>query len=1223
MWKVRELADKVTNVVLNYTEIEAKVREATNDEAWGPTGNLMQEVAQATFMFEHFPEVMGMLWKRMLHENKKNWRRTYKSLLLLNYLVKNGSERVVTSAREHIYDLRGLENYSFVDEFGKDQGINIRHKVRELIDFVQDDDKLREERKKAKKNKDKYIGLSSEAMGYKGSGVEKWDEAPRWKKDSNNEFSDKKSSSTLGFEESPNNSDENDIVDSEPELDLPRKPSAEAYKDRSMSPTKIQSPAKHRTPIKRIDLGAAAHYGKTQTVINSPVSTINPLDTGTSSIDLLNIVGNSNNQSNDFGDFNAVFSANANSVVENNSTNSDEFADFSSVFTQSVSLNSNSTILSNQKIISNSDLLTSLPQSSTNGTSRNLLDLNFDALDNTATGMMLKTLLESIHQRSDSNIKRFFQEFIEYLPGPMTPQKFTKHDCYPNYSQVIKVYSQVLEIILERTNFIDYIDLISPIFAPDGGTLEMLDISLHILLNYVTSNALSLKTDYAIELMSLILTSDLIKSSLITETLNSNHNRFTVVIEFLLSLPHRLANKVGKNIPKLFTPIEFSNIIMNHILFVIDQLTQFYTLENMKPNTKPLSIILGKTIASNLQNDFSTSLEILECWCLNDNYAVVIRSILSEVDRRAIDRLGYLFCRKLSTSNSLHNLIGNAVSNVPNWNYTFCKKMIFLNYYEDDNIALNLMNYLYLVQKHSNSNILSTLILELVQIWGDKSALIHTPFEQHYYLSKLIVIGSVCLSNLTLDDEFKRDVEIKLFEGVPIHLESSEEKVRTIGMIVAEIIIGIVKRNEKEGAPTLNFEYDKLLDESKFIVKSLNKLKDFKNRNELVFNNAFKMLNNFFEDSDIIKTGCTNALTTVHEKIMKNIENPIENILDSDDDEFEPHDLSNDVKMDVKKRPKYIRDLIDGFNEQKDCKAWLGCLEASESLIKSQLPDDDVSFAIELLTLLIGMEQQFYMENFESLRYQSAVAVVTVFPYDCAKHLGHLFYESIGKYAVSHRILILNILTGSAKELSGFQNVEEKQEDPIAEVNTSKYWEDIIKKRVQLKTRIISNPRKPVKSQINRFVFVADAFFFPLIRGNLIEPIVSQQIDNTKQLDILGVHLLNSLSVILCCAINSMHATRMGIELLEWTWSLRFHKDVKIRIAVMGCLAAVLLSVPKSRLVDLESSLVEFVMWLENVVTSEGVINKVDNEVNQEARKFALQVLLLYRNVVGDQNMFP
>ena len=46
------------------------------------------------------------------------------SLLLLNYLVKNGSERVVTSAREHLYDLRGLETYSFHDEHGRDQGIN-------------------------------------------------------------------------------------------------------------------------------------------------------------------------------------------------------------------------------------------------------------------------------------------------------------------------------------------------------------------------------------------------------------------------------------------------------------------------------------------------------------------------------------------------------------------------------------------------------------------------------------------------------------------------------------------------------------------------------------------------------------------------------------------------------------------------------------------------------------------------------------------------------------------------------------------------------------------------------------------------------------------------------------------------------------------------------------------------------------------------------------------
>ncbi|KAK5887707.1 hypothetical protein CesoFtcFv8_016288 [Champsocephalus esox] len=165
MWKVRELVDKATNVVMNYSEIESKVREATNDDPWGPSGQLMGEIAKSTFMYEQFPEVMNMLWTRMLKDNKKNWRRVYKALLLLAYLIRNGSERVVTSAREHIYDLRSLENYHLIDESGKDQGINVRQKVKEMVEFVQDDDRLREERKKAKKNKDKYIGVSCDSMG--------------------------------------------------------------------------------------------------------------------------------------------------------------------------------------------------------------------------------------------------------------------------------------------------------------------------------------------------------------------------------------------------------------------------------------------------------------------------------------------------------------------------------------------------------------------------------------------------------------------------------------------------------------------------------------------------------------------------------------------------------------------------------------------------------------------------------------------------------------------------------------------------------------------------------------------------------------------------------------------------------------------------------------------------------------------------------------------------
>ncbi|EDV22692.1 uncharacterized protein TRIADDRAFT_28370, partial [Trichoplax adhaerens] len=148
------------DVVMNYSEIEKKVKEATNDEKWGPHGSLMSELAKCTFTYEHYPELMSMLWRRMFND-KKIWRRTYKSLLLLAYLIRNGSDRVVNNAREHLYDLRNLENFQAFDEFGKDQGINVRQKVKEIINLLQDNERLRQERKNAKKTRDKYIGVSS------------------------------------------------------------------------------------------------------------------------------------------------------------------------------------------------------------------------------------------------------------------------------------------------------------------------------------------------------------------------------------------------------------------------------------------------------------------------------------------------------------------------------------------------------------------------------------------------------------------------------------------------------------------------------------------------------------------------------------------------------------------------------------------------------------------------------------------------------------------------------------------------------------------------------------------------------------------------------------------------------------------------------------------------------------------------------------------------------
>ncbi|XP_001640851.3 clathrin interactor 1 isoform X2 [Nematostella vectensis] len=278
MWKIREISDKVTNVVMNYSEVEAKVREATNDDTWGPHGSLMQEIAKYTFTYEHFPEVMSMLWKRMLQEPKKYWRRIYKSLLLLGYLLKNGSDRVVTNARDHIYDMRQLENFHHTDENGKDQGINVRHKVKELIELVQDDDRIRSERKRAKKNRDKYTGVSSE--NYRDSHYsDRYDSAPSGQ-DQFDEFNSKttKKSKYREWRERAG-SFGHDYKDSESEAEeASEEKDKEAESEDGLDSTNKKGLFKS-TPTRTLDLGAAAHY---RGVATETPATVNGTSSATS-----------------------------------------------------------------------------------------------------------------------------------------------------------------------------------------------------------------------------------------------------------------------------------------------------------------------------------------------------------------------------------------------------------------------------------------------------------------------------------------------------------------------------------------------------------------------------------------------------------------------------------------------------------------------------------------------------------------------------------------------------------------------------------------------------------------------------------------------------------------------------------------------------------------------------------------------------------------------------
>ncbi|MCJ1402250.1 hypothetical protein MMC11_005470 [Xylographa trunciseda] len=176
----------VKNVTKGYSHVQVKVRNATSNDAWGPTGTEMSEIAQLTFNGSNdFYEIMDMLDKR-LNDKGKNWRHVLKSLKVLDYCLHEGSELVVTWARKNIYVIKTLREFQYVDDDGHDVGLNgmlmmdvfsvhclqilVRVSAKELTSLIMDEERLRTERQDRKTWKSRVTGI--EEFAPQGSGGE-------------------------------------------------------------------------------------------------------------------------------------------------------------------------------------------------------------------------------------------------------------------------------------------------------------------------------------------------------------------------------------------------------------------------------------------------------------------------------------------------------------------------------------------------------------------------------------------------------------------------------------------------------------------------------------------------------------------------------------------------------------------------------------------------------------------------------------------------------------------------------------------------------------------------------------------------------------------------------------------------------------------------------------------------------------------------------------------
>jgi len=171
MSNIRGVFRSVKNTMMQYSEIECKVRESTSNDSWGASTSLMSEIARATNDYQEYPKLFAMLWKRL--NDYEHVMHVQKALILIDYLLRNGNDRFINDCKRRARDIAALKKYKHYDANNQDDAKEARAKAKAVYDLLMDDQKLAEARAKASQIKDvRLSGFGSEGGFTNGGGAD-------------------------------------------------------------------------------------------------------------------------------------------------------------------------------------------------------------------------------------------------------------------------------------------------------------------------------------------------------------------------------------------------------------------------------------------------------------------------------------------------------------------------------------------------------------------------------------------------------------------------------------------------------------------------------------------------------------------------------------------------------------------------------------------------------------------------------------------------------------------------------------------------------------------------------------------------------------------------------------------------------------------------------------------------------------------------------------------
>nr|XP_008391233.2 epsin-3 [Malus domestica] len=158
------LQEKYKIARLTFTDVtptELLAEEATNNDPYSPDAKTMTKIADASFDVDDYWRIVDILHRRLYSIDWKEWRQSYKALILLEFLLTHGPEDFAEEFQRDSYVIQELGSFKYIDNKGFNWGVSMQKKSDQILNLLGGGQILREARLKALKITNEIQGFGS------------------------------------------------------------------------------------------------------------------------------------------------------------------------------------------------------------------------------------------------------------------------------------------------------------------------------------------------------------------------------------------------------------------------------------------------------------------------------------------------------------------------------------------------------------------------------------------------------------------------------------------------------------------------------------------------------------------------------------------------------------------------------------------------------------------------------------------------------------------------------------------------------------------------------------------------------------------------------------------------------------------------------------------------------------------------------------------------------